>query len=221
MLDVVAEVSENLADLQRLALFADFVPKQARWQAELLLLASTEETGPLAAPLQNLGVASQAIDRLATTGETVPQLVERERNAMQDIVRAERVETLAEIDQMRLATVEALRFERTAILQSLHDERQTFNRELELTVVRAIDQVDGLVGQRGRELGRVAERVAERVWQRVLQLLLLAGLSVVAGIMAFALCKRTVLAQRPAPDKAPKALTLRAEDQPARGGRAA
>ena len=166
-------------------------------------------------------MASQAIDRLATTGETIPQLVERERNAMQEIVRAERVETLAEIDQMRSATVEALRFERTAILQSVHDERQTFNRELELTVVRAIDQVDDLVGQRGRELGRVAERMAERVWQRVVQLLLLTGLSVVAGIMAFALCKRTVLAQRPTPDEALKAVTPRAEDQPARCSRAA
>ena len=200
MLDVVAEVSENLAEMQKLsAIYADFVPKQARWQAELLLLAATEDTGLLAKPLYNLGLASQAMDRLATSGETVPQLVERERDALHEIVRAERTETMAQIDQMRNATVAALRRERSVILQSFHDERRAFNRDLEGTVGGSIDKIDALIDQRARELSQVAERVAERLWQRVLQLLLLIGLLGAAGIFAVALCKRTVLVRRPAP----------------------
>ncbi|MHB8970769.1 MAG: hypothetical protein ACYC3X_10255 [Pirellulaceae bacterium] len=200
MSGVVAEVSESLAEAQKLAaLYAEFVPKQARWQAELLLLAATQETGLLAQPLQDLERASQAIDRLAATGEMIPQLVERERRALHAIVREERIETMAQIDQMRGATVEDLRLERSAILQSLHDERHAFNRDLEVSMNRSIDQVDTLIGQRGGELNQVAERVAERLWQRVLQLAILLGVFVVAGMFALTLCIRTVLVRRPPP----------------------
>lgn len=200
MLDVVAEVSQNLADIQRLsALFADFVPKQARWQAELLLIASTEETGPLAGPLQHMGTASQAFDRLAATSETVPQLVERERDALRGIVREERTESLLRIDQMRTDTLEALRLERAVILQSIHDERLGLNRDLDATVTRAINQVDGLVGQRGRELREFAEILAARIWQRILRLLLLAGLSLAAGFIALAWYAMISSSRRPQP----------------------
>jgi hypothetical protein len=139
------------------------------------------------------------MDRLAATGEAVPQLVERERHALHEIVRAERTETMAQIDQMRSATVAALRMERSAILQSFHDERRAFNRDLDATAGRSIDRVDALIDRRGRELSQVAERVAERFWQRVLQLTLLMGLFAVGGVFALALGIRSVLFRRRPP----------------------
>jgi hypothetical protein len=200
MSGVVADVSESLAEMQRLsALYAEFVPKQARWQAELLLLAATQNTGLLAQPLHDLERASQAIDRLATTGETVPQLLERERHALHDIVRSERIETVAQIDQMRCAMVADLRLERATILQSFHDQRRAFNRDLEATVDHSIDKVNTLIGQQSGELNRFAERVAERLWTRVVRLMLLIGLFVVVGMFALTLCMRTVLFRRPPP----------------------
>jgi hypothetical protein len=197
MMDVVAELSENLAELRRLsAIYADFVPKQARWQAELLLLAATQDTGLLAEPLHNLGLASQAMDRLAASGETVPQLVERERNALHDIVRAERTETLAQLDQMRSDTLAALRVERAAILQSFQDERCSFNRDLDLTAERSIAGVDALIGRRAGELSQAAERVVELLWQRVIQWTVLVGLLVTGGMLIHYLCRRAVAARR-------------------------
>ena len=199
MSGVVAEVSESLAEAQKLsALYAEFVPKQARWQAELLLLAATQETGLLAQPLQDLERASQAIDRLAATGEMIPQLVERERRAPRNCSRGANRDHSPDRPDAQ-ATVEDLRLERSAILQSLHDERHAFNRDLEVSMDRSIDKVDTLIGQRGGELNQVAERVAERLWQRVLQLAILLGVFVVAGMFALTLCIRTVFVRRPPP----------------------
>lgn len=199
MSGVVAEFSERLAEMQKLsAIYAEFVPKQARWQAELLFLAATQEEGVLAQPLRDLKLASQAVNRLAATGDAVPQLVERERHALLEIVRAERIETIAQIDQLRSATVTDLRQERSAILQTFQDERRAFSRDLEATAGHAIAKIDALVGQRGGTLHGIVENAAERLWQRVLQLLLFAGLFVAVGTLALTWCIRTIFFRRPA-----------------------
>jgi hypothetical protein len=197
MLDVVADVSDNLEEMQRLsAIYAGFLPKQARWQAELLLLAAQEDPGLLAEPLHNLGLASQAMDRLAATSETVPQLVERERHALHEIVRAERTETMAQIDQMRTATVADLGRERAAVLQSFQDERRAFNRDLEATAARSIERIDALIDRRGTEFRQIAESIAERFWKRVLQLTLLIGVLGLGGVLVFTLGRRTAPSRR-------------------------
>jgi hypothetical protein len=199
-LDVVAQVSDNLNEMQRLsALYAEFLPKQARWQAELLLLAAVQNNGPLARPLESLTVASQAMDRLAATGESVPGLLERERRALHEIVHEERTETMAEIETMRGATLMAMTLQCTTMLGAVQEERRALNRDFDATVVRAIDKIDGLVARRGGELSQVAERVAERLWHRALQLALLIGLLVFAVLGGVVLCLRRGLFHRRRP----------------------
>lgn len=188
---VVAEFSEDLAEIQRLsALYAEFVPKQARWQAELLLLSAADDTGLLAQPLQSMAVASEAMNRMATTFETVPRIVEREHDAVRELVRDERSEVIRRIDQMRDTTVADLRLEGSQLLRTIHDERTAFDKNLHEVVGKSLEKADALICQRGRELGDAADRVAQRIWQRVVHLSQVGGMIVLACVVTLALGKR-------------------------------
>jgi hypothetical protein len=195
--NVVAEFSEDLGEIQRLsALYAEFVPKQARWQAELLFLSAADDTGLLSQPLQSMAVASQAMDRLASTFETIPQIVEREHNAVRELIQDERSEVIHRIDQMRNTTVADLRLEGAELLRTIHDERTAFDHNLHEVVGRSLEKADKLVCQRGRELGDAADRVAKRVWQQIVHLSQVGGMIILACVVAIALARRLLNARR-------------------------
>lgn len=106
--DGVAGLSQTLnsipaevADLKgRLTLQMDHLPRQARWQAELM---ATDLTGRLVA--QQLPNVSQ-------------------------LVKTEREVVLADIERQRLATLEAIRQERRIVLQGIEEMRKATLAEL-------------------------------------------------------------------------------------------
>lgn len=65
VLEVVNNLNESVTDLQRLsARYAEFLPKQARWQAELLLL-SASTAAVLSQPMKELAVVAQSMECMA------------------------------------------------------------------------------------------------------------------------------------------------------------
>ncbi len=130
LMDVVSGLDQRLDQLHKLsALYAEFLPKQARWQSELMLMESLPSS-ILAAPLEDLSVTAGAIDRLAAVGEALPQLVERERDHMLKAVTQERMAALDAVDQMLGETMAQLRDERVAVVDAMRTERVLVGQEL-------------------------------------------------------------------------------------------
>jgi hypothetical protein len=124
----VGAVSDLLEDVsERLNAYAAHLPKQARWQAEILL---TGITGPhsvegVLADLREVGGAAR---RAQAFIDDVPNLITTER----DMLAAERGAILSDINAQRLQTLQFIIAERRALLAAARDER--------LAVVAAVQQ---------------------------------------------------------------------------------
>jgi hypothetical protein len=137
----VRSLEESLGDLTaRMDSYNAYLPKQARWQAELLLsdLARGPEFGAAAS---NFATLSDALAKTSGTMEKMPDLVQQtqkalevQRLAAQDFMRQEllqasnmlkqeRVGLAGDVLRERLAATADLRSERHIVLQALHDER--------------------------------------------------------------------------------------------------
>ena len=182
VLDVVGGLNENMADARKLsALYADFLPKQARWQAELLLLDSLVAQ-PLATALGDLTTAAQAADRAAATAESIPALVEHERKAAEKLIAEERQAAFTELDRMRVATLDSLRDERVAVLAALREERELTTAAIEAAAQRSLSNVDEKVAFRASQLAERGDVLFEKAYRRTLQVVLIAAV-VILGLI--------------------------------------
>ena len=174
-----ANTMESLSE--KLGVYAGQLPRQARWQAQLLLadLAQEEEVQRFLGDLDDAGTAARSADRLlreldpATTQAMMRELMATERAALVAAVDEQRRSSLEFVRSERLASLALLREERLAVLAAIRRERLETLRQLDPLRGRAVDDtVEGL-----REL------VDYTLW-RVAALLLL--LMVVAAVMGAA-----------------------------------
>ena len=131
----IKALGESLGDLTaRLDAYNAYAPKQARWQAELLLTDLARDP-QVAATASNLAELSHTLAKTSGSVERIPEVVgqaqrsilanlEGQRVAAQAFLREERLQTLNALDRARIATVADLRSERVAATADLRGERQ-------------------------------------------------------------------------------------------------
>ncbi len=122
----IGSLTETMDDLiARFDLHAEYLPKQARWQAQLMMIDEGYDTvGPSLEHLAYLEVVAGQIDRLTPIVEALPDLVAEERVAVLEALDAELTRILSFIDQQRMALMhEDVRSEREAVLIAIREER--------------------------------------------------------------------------------------------------
>jgi len=159
---VIGGLNDTVSDLaDRLTIYAASVPRQARWQAQMLVYDMLDE-----AELENLGPTTESladsIDRIASTIELTPDLVTRERartleeiaslaQAVIDSIDLQRVATIDAVRTERIALLAALERERIAILEAISEERAATITEggavLGVLVEDSFDRAEGLIDQ--------------------------------------------------------------------------
>lgn len=131
----IKALGESIGDLTaRLDSYNAYLPKQARWQAELLLsdLASNRE---VSATLSNIADLSNTLAKTSGSMEQLPEFAsdlhkavladfENQRLAGQSFLREERVQAFDSLNQERIETLADLRRERLAATEDLRKERQ-------------------------------------------------------------------------------------------------
>ena len=157
-------VDKRLGDLTtRLDAYNMYLPKQARWQAELLFsdISGDPRVATAASNLTNL---SDAAATTAANMNQFPELMKQARVAVRsdvdtqrlaaqgflrnerletlDALHQERVETVAELRNERLAATEDLRGERREVFEALNDQEQTVMRDLNTASTKAIQDFD-------------------------------------------------------------------------------
>ena len=194
LMQVVANLDSSVDELKQLSItYAKHLPKQARWEAELFLIDSTQ-LAVIQRPLQDFSSAAGAVSRIAYVTEAIPSLVERERDALRDIVVDERQQTLRELDRMRAETLvqlegersvvlDALREERLAVLEALSGERIAVSRDLQTETTRALQATDVITRRRAEELVQQAPRLVDHFFWRAWQLGI--AFAVVAAALAW------------------------------------
>ena len=120
---VVGDLDGQIDQFQKLsALYAEFLPKQARWQAELLALEAIPD-GAIEAVLVDLNSATESARQVTDVVTEIPFLVERERIELKRTITDERTATVAALSDLQSKTVDDLQKERRIIIDELQNER--------------------------------------------------------------------------------------------------
>jgi hypothetical protein len=163
-------LGESLGDLTaRLDSYNVYLPKQARWQAELLLRDIARDP-QVDAVMSNAVVLSNALAKTSSSMERMPETMEQAREAIRadvdgqrlaaqaflrderlqtlDAVRQERIATIAAMHNERLAATADFRGERQAVLDALHNEEAAVMNDVNAASEKALKDLDS----RGRGL---------------------------------------------------------------------
>ena len=125
LLGVVGDIDQQLDQLQRLSsMYAEFLPKQARWNGELMIM-ETLQSNAVIASLQNMSLAANGVATIAATTQAMPSLIERERNFLNDAITDERIATIESLEKMRSETLNSFQQERIAVMEQIESERDT------------------------------------------------------------------------------------------------
>jgi hypothetical protein len=119
----IKALGESLGDLTaRLDAYNAYLPKQARWQAELLFndFARRPEFG---AAISNAKTLSDALAKTSNTMEQMPELVGQTRAGLMSDVDGQRLAVQAFVREERLQAFDALRQERIALVAGVSRER--------------------------------------------------------------------------------------------------
>ncbi len=132
-----------------LAAYSEHLPRQARWQAELLI-AEVNEAGGIDVKVSELAKLTDPLERVIPIVEKSPEIIARERVALLKALREERVAAFESIDDQRIATLESIEVQRVSTLEwfnnqriatiaVLRQERIDATKDIEATSNRIID----------------------------------------------------------------------------------
>ena len=139
-LEIVDAVAIGVADLsQQMNAYAAYLPKQARWQTELLIegLAATEKVDQALSEFIRI---SRDIDRLTALAETAPAQVSAERAIILTALTRDLDRALAALENERIAVMADVKAERAGMSADISAERiallKEINRQRQETLTR-------------------------------------------------------------------------------------
>ena len=164
LFEIVGTLTENLVALQDLMMiYADHLPDQARWQAQLLLMDITKNP-TVSAVMEDVDRISASVQSMSAVVEEFPKLIKEERTAVVDALHKERLESFEEVERMRTASfgqfdqmrlesfqaVDQMRFElfedieemRLATMKDIQGEREVVLDTLREERAVVLDYVD-------------------------------------------------------------------------------
>jgi len=184
-------LDDTVNDLaMRMTIYADQLPYQARWQAELMALdmLGDVDVEKLAGTTETL---TDSLERVTSTVEGMPDLVERERGevlaAVDDMTRS----ILADVDAQRRATIDELRKERLAVLEAADVQRRATIEALRTERLESMEQIDAMATRAVADTFDRAEALVDHLFWRVVLLL---GAFALALVVAAALIARSLRA---------------------------
>jgi hypothetical protein len=173
-----------------LGVYSEHLPRQARWQVELLVKQANAEGG-IEVSVEQLAKLTEPLENVIAVVEKSPDLISRERVALLKALREERVATLESIDQQRVATLESIDVQRVSTLDWLTQERIVTIAALRQERVDATKDIEA-ISNRIVETGLLStEGLIDHFFLRTAQLL--GGLliiCVVIGIFAVRYLKK-------------------------------
>ena len=156
-IEVLGRLEVNIDELQGLLrLYAEFLPKQARWEAELLTL-DVIEMEPFTESLADLKQTTVAAESISQTVAQLPGLIDQERQAVEFAIDDQRKKTVQQIEAMRVNTIVQLQEERRLVLETVNQERVLATEDLKPQLDKTISSIDDLSKKRTEEAARYGE----------------------------------------------------------------
>ena len=180
----IKALQEGMGDLTaRLDAYNVYAPKQARWQAELLL-SDLAQDPHVATAAANFGAISSAAAKASENLDRMPEFMKQTRAAVLSDIEGQRLATQEFLDQQRALTLAALRQERIATLAAvngqrlgatsdLRGERQVVLDALHSEQVEAMNSIRGMGVATVKEMDNRGRSLIDHFFVRALELILL------------------------------------------------
>ena len=180
----IKTLAEAMGDFTaRLDSYNAYLPKQARWQAELLLTDFTHDP-QISTAMSNFAVLSDSAAKASGNIDRLPALVDQTRKAFeanvdgerlsaQAFVREERLSTLFALQQERIATVDALHTERLATTAQIREEREAALKELRAQEIAVMNEFKVFSEKKIQDLDTRGRGLINFFFLRALELMLL------------------------------------------------
>ena len=186
----IAGLNEGLSVLKDLlVMYAENMPNQARWQAELLL-NDTRLWAASAQLRESLSRATLTASRLSEISLDLPAKLDKGREVILGDLHREWYQALNDIDELRLDTLDRISGERVAFLKAIDQEvtlvLEQVSAEREI-VLRDIEEVSLRISD---EMFHRGTQTAERLLMRAFWLGVALGFVVFALVMAGAFILR-------------------------------
>jgi len=180
----IKALGESLGDITaRLDSYNAYLPKQARWQAELALMDLMRDP-QISGAVSNVGVLSDALAKTSGSMEHLPEImgkareavladVESQRLGIQAFMRQERLETMDTLKRERIATVAAMDSERLAATADFQRERQIVLDALRGERIAAMNDLNAAGDKALKDLNAQARSLIDLMFLRAVELVLL------------------------------------------------
>jgi hypothetical protein len=201
----IKTLAEGLGDLTaRLDSYNVYLPKQARWQAELLLTDFTHDP-QISAALSNLAALSASVAKASDNIDQMPGLVDQtrksfkadvdgERLSAQAFLQEELLRTLYTLQQERIATVAAMHGERLATTAELSEQRRATLEALRVQEIAVMNEFEAMSKRAIQDLDTRGRGLINLFFLRALELMLL--MLVLCSLLAWVLLRRFIPAPR-------------------------
>jgi hypothetical protein len=185
----IKALQEGLGDITaRLDSYNAYLPKQARWQAELLV-SDVTRSPEFGAAASNFAVLSKALDETSNNVNRMPELaasareialadVNGQRLAAQSFLSEERVQMIEALTQQRINAMADLRSERLAATADLRGERQIVLDSVHREEANVVRDLHKLSQQTLNDVDKRSRYLVDHLFWRAFELVLLTlGLS--------------------------------------------
>ncbi len=179
----VATMTEQMIDLSnRINIYADILPRQARWQADFALMNYLEDTSFILGRIDQLILS---LERVSKTIESSPDIIDYNRDLILDDIERQRKETLALLIRERKTVIDQLIKERIEIVNVLANERLTVLDQMESEREIVMEELRKLSGDLVLQSGQEIERIVDKIFWRTVILLLVVGVFVVVSVIIY------------------------------------
>jgi len=180
--DASGGLSLGMGDVwARLDVYSAFLPKQARWQAELMVAELMAGQDPASA-FDDFSKITDSIDRIADIVETAPDIVSAERETVLAALKVEREIALRTFHDELVAAYEFISRERIAAFTvGIASEREAALEALTRERIATLEELEAIVGGLSED---ALTRLVDRIFIRLALLLAIAlALAAVAGFI--------------------------------------
>lgn len=179
----VSTLTEQMIDLSnRINLYTDLLPRQARWQADLAMRHYLEDTAFILSRLDQLILS---MERVSKTIEMSPELIENNRDIVLNDIDRQRKESLDLLVRERKAVINQLIEERKEMVKVIVQERLSVLDELKSEREIVMEELGAITTNAVSQSGQEMERIVDKVFWRTVILLVVIGAFIIVSIIIY------------------------------------
>lgn len=178
----VATITEEVVELSnRLNLYVDLAPRQARWQVDYAIMNYLQDS----TFEYSLSTMLSSMERITSVVEMTPEIIEFNREATMRDIDNQREKSLRLLIDERKAVIEEIRKERVEIVSVIMEERRTVLEELKNERAIVLEEVRDLYSDVVLQSTSEVERIVDKIFWRLTLISIIIAVTILLAVMLY------------------------------------